>query len=249
MPITVVSARSVLKGATVIPIAGEYALVINAFQPATSLGVVSEPVSYVEHSLAATAHALAQVKDERCVRVIYTSSAVVYGTNDDCHESDPLRVTSLHGAMKICAEELVTSYCASANIDSTIIRLFNLFGGSDHFSVIQRLVNAVQGHSSFQLINHGESMRDYVHVNDAARSYRSILHGVNPGVVNVGSGKPVSVSTLLSDLRNAGHKVKIAPATRSEVASCIANTDLLEGYVDVSRFYSPADYLLDSVSS
>ena len=247
--ITVVSARSILEGAFLTTRKRRFALIINAFQPAVSRHEVWNPVSYLDMSLSVLARVLQDVDIRSCGRVIYTSSAAVYGNNANCVETDPMHVGSLYGAMKIAAEELVRSFGEQRGVEYTIVRPFNLFGGSDKFSALYHLERAVRSQESFTLINDGTSTRDYVHVADAAKAYLAFLQGRNPGTVNIGRGQPISVRELIDVLLHAGHNVFIESARRSEVSTCIANTDRLVEYVDISNFIDPKEYLLNTLTS
>lgn len=238
-----------LSGNAFIPSAGRYTVVLNAFQPAIMKDDTTDPVSYVEHSLTVLAQVLAQIDDQRCDRIIYTSSSSVYGPNANCSESDPTLTTGVYGAMKIAGEELLRSFCRSNALTFTIVRPFNLFGGADRFSVIFRLLNAVVNQTPFQLINNGESIRDYVHVDDAAKVFKSLMSQDSPEIINIGRGEPSSVRNLLKQLNDAGYQVVTRSARRDEVPVCVANTELLRSFAQVDQFRDPGPYLISTLAS
>lgn len=223
-------------------------VIINSFQPAHRLSDFSDPVAYLNQSLGILARTLEWAKFSRCSRLIYTSSAVVYGNNPDCKEDDSVQTHGIHGAFKIAAEEMVASFSQAFGIEYTIVRLFNIYGGEDRFSVIHRLEQAVKSSSPFRLINSGQSLRDYTHVADAARTYVELTHGENPGVINIGRGKGICVAELIEFLHSKKFVIEIEHVARDEVAVCVANTNRLAGLIDVDSFFNPLTYFSDKVS-
>lgn len=222
-------------------------LIINSFQPATQLGDLSNPAEYLDNALGVLARTLKWASSSQCSRVIYSSSAVVYGDNADCREQDPVQVHGLHSSLKIAAEQLVSSYAQRSGVDFTIVRPFNLFGGSDRFSVLHRIAFAAQSQTKFTLINNGDGLRDFTHVRDAATTYLELAFGKNPGILNIGRGQGISVADLIDAVQQAGIELEIESVSRTEVNVCIANTEKLSTFVNVSNFTDPVTYLLSQV--
>lgn len=239
----VVSSSEMLLGGAGIEVPEKLPFVINAFQPATELGDVSDPVCYFENTLGVLARTLDLAVASSCSKLIYTSSAVVYGENPNCKESDFLQPTGLHSALKIASESLVSSFALHHGIDYTIVRPFNLFGGNDHFSVVSKLIRSVQSSSPFKLINEGQALRDFTYVMDAAAVYLEVAYRPSPSIVNIGRGEGVSVRDLVSVLNDRGLEVNLENDSRAEVTKCIANTDILAEFADIRGFLSPLDYL------
>lgn len=246
---TVISSREMLNTDASKIVPKNLPVIINAFQPANKLSDLSDPVEYLNQSLGVLARTLEWAKFSQCSRLIYTSSAVVYGNNADCKEDDAVQTHGIHGAFKVAAEQLVASFSLAHGIEHTIVRLFNLYGGEDRFSVIHRLVRAAKSSSPFLVINLGESLRDFTHVADAANSYLKLTAGVNPGVINIGRGKGICVAELIDVLRGKDIELEIKHVTRDEVQACVANTERLADFIDVKKFFDPLTYLSSQVQS
>ncbi|MHB1145448.1 MAG: NAD-dependent epimerase/dehydratase family protein [Thiobacillus sp.] len=94
----------------------------------------------------------------------------------------------------------------------TWTRLFYLYGdGQAESSLLPQLKRAVeQGHEVFNMSG-GEQLRDYLSVNDVARNLVMLaLNKVDIGVVNICSGKPVSVRKLVEGwVEENGWKIKL----------------------------------------
>ena len=245
----VISSSEMLNPETSILVPKNLPVIINAFQPANHLSDLSDPVKYLEQSLGILARTLEWAKFSQCSRLIYTSSAVVYGNNANCKEDDAVQINGMHGALKIAAEQLVSSFARQFGIGFTIVRLFNLFGGEDRFSVIYRLEQAARSSSPFRVINAGESLRDFTHVTDAANSYLQLTAGTNPGIINIGRGRGICVTQLIDLLRSKEIELELEHATRDEVQACVANTERLAQFADVENFLDPLTYLSNQVQS
>jgi UDP-glucose 4-epimerase len=243
----VISSDQILDADNSVLVPKNLPLVINAFQPATQLSNLADPVAYLDRSLLVLAHSLAWANSFSCSKIIYTSSAVVYGENSDCREDHPTQIHGLHSALKVAAEQLTSNYASHYGLNFTIVRLFNLYGGQDHFSVIHRLLQAVKSKSPFQLINAGEALRDFTHVSDAANAYLSIITSDGPEILNVGSGRGISVSDLVQFIGEFGVDLEIENQTRNEVNACIANTERLEKTISVAGFQSPFTFLAEQI--
>jgi UDP-glucose 4-epimerase len=103
-------------------------------------------------------------------RVVLTSSAAVYGDqgNVDIAEDAPLRPMSPYGYHKVMAEMLCESYSRFFSIETRVVRLFSVFGQGLRKQLLWDALNKFKrGETSF--FGTGEELRDWIHVEDAAR--------------------------------------------------------------------------------
>lgn len=222
----------------------DYRVVINSFQPSARLRDLSDPVSFVELSLGVTAQVLQAVVGTRCVRLVYTSSASVYGNNVSCAEDDPCLAGDLHSALKVANENLIRGFCKDQGIDATVARLFNMYGGDDHFSVVAKVVDAVRSGSVLPVTNDGNAVRDFVHIDDAVATYQALLATRNLPVVNVASGVGVSIRTIVDAVRFHGFLLNTISRPRTEIRVSTADVRRLSGLVDVGSFTHVVDHVL-----
>jgi nucleoside-diphosphate-sugar epimerase len=94
----------------------------------------------------------------------------------------------------------------------TWCRMFYLYGdGQPAGSLLPQLKRAVeQGLEAFDMSG-GEQLRDYMRVNDAASALVDLaLAGRNNGIVNVCSGRPISIHNLVEGwIRQNGWKIRL----------------------------------------
>ena len=108
-------------------------------------------------------------------KIIYTSSSSVYNSIDDRQLADH-RNRKIYSSTKLAAENLVKNFCSKNKINFTIVRLFNVFGGNDKFSIISKIIDTYKRKNNFlNLINRGEAVRDFIHINDVTFIYNLIL--------------------------------------------------------------------------
>jgi len=151
---------------------------------------------------------------------------------------------SLYSSLKISSEKLIEGFCSEKSIDYIIARVFNMYGGDDKFSVISKVIKASLFKKTLNLVNNGESVRDYIHINDVVHCYKLMLEGDTCGVINVASGKGRSVKSILDFLKVKGaNKFSIKKFTRLEVERSVANISKLSNIIDCDNFIDIFDYI------
>jgi len=204
-------------------------LILNQFQPATRLNDLSSPTEYIDNAISTTANILMFIKDKnsKVNKVVYTSSSSVYGNNESCVETDVPQPLSLHATLKLANEKLVSQFCSDEGIDYAIARVFNMYGGNDEFSIISKIIKAYKNQQSIPLINDGNAIRDFIHINDVVEAYKSILASNGIDVVNVASGQGKSVRMILDYLLEQGIEISTTNIERDEISVSIANNAIL----------------------
>jgi UDP-glucose 4-epimerase len=160
-------------------------------------------------------------KRDSKVRLIYPSSAAVYGDADTTPiaETAPPQPISTYGINKLAAEEICRQLAARDGLEIVILRLFSVFGSPQRkllFWDVARRIHS--GERIITLSGTGRETRDFIHVTDAARAVAILAEVPDPPLlVNVGSGRATSIETvtaiLLSELA-IGAKVTFSGVTR-----------------------------------
>ncbi len=172
-----------------------------------------EPLQTYETNVVGTARlfsAIAAVCVPRLPRVLYLSSAEVYGAREP---SDyPLREELLprpatpYAASKLGGEAVALAATHTQRIPTVLARGFNQIGpGQDaRFAVPSfavRLAEIAAGATPLLLVGNLEAQRDFLDVRDAVRAYVELaLHGRPGEAYNVCSGRPVTMKDVLREL-------------------------------------------------
>lgn len=115
----------------------------------------------------------------------------------------PVRPSSLYGASKAALQMMHARLASLAGSSFAWGRIFHLYGP---FEPESRLVPSVirsilEGHVA--KCTHGRQVRDFMHVDDVARAFVTLLCDSTEGVVNVASGQGVEiaeVARLIADM-------------------------------------------------
>lgn len=218
-------------------------LIFNNFQPATELNTLCSAEEYVSNSILVTAKVLDYFKNTKINKIIYTSSSSVYGNNILCNEKDELKPINLHASLKVANEKLIEKYCSDNTIDYTITRIFNMYGGNDNFSIISKIIYAYKTNQELMIVNNGNAIRDFIHIDDVVAVYIKLLNIKNVKVMNIGTGYGSSIKNILDFLSNHAIHIKTNNIFRDELKTSTADIRLLDELLHKESFMKIEEYL------
>jgi nucleoside-diphosphate-sugar epimerase len=189
-------------------------------------------------------------------RVVVASSSSVYGEIADgaASEDEPLRPLSPYGVSKVATEMLVHAY-AARGVDVVALRYFSVYGRHQRPDMaVARIIDAAAGGRPFPLRGDGSQRRDLTHVDDVvAATLASLNASLAPGVVlNVGSGRPVSLRAVIAEVeRQTGRTVPLRyePAAPGDPARTAADRTRAERLVGWAPQVDLADGLADQIAA
>ena len=220
-------------------------IIFNNFQPATKLNEFFNLENYVVNSILTTSKILDFIKNNQIKinKIIYTSSSSVYGNNILCNENDELKPMNLHASLKVANEKLVEKFCIENSIDYTIARIFNMYGGDDNFSIISKIIKAYKNNEELNIVNNGNAIRDFIHIEDVVDIYSKILDKKDIKILNIGSGNGSSIKNILDFLNNHNIKIKTKNIQREELKISTADISKLKELLKKDTFFGVEDYL------
>lgn len=166
---------------------------------------IANPELNYHLNLAAT-HRVAEVARQFGVdRVVFASSAAVYGDSDrlPLDEDTGLRPISPYGGAKLASEALLLAHGAAFGFSVRCQRYFNVFGprqdpGSPYSGVISIFDQCYREHRPVTVFGDGQQTRDFISVHDVARA--NVLAATRPhlpaGVANICTGNATSLLRL-----------------------------------------------------
>ncbi len=131
-----------------------------------------------------------QAAKKQNAKIIFTSSAAVYGDAAICKESMECKPISQYGKSKLKAENLLAKELPEA----FITRAFNIYGPGGK-SVINTFCRNVPNYKPVKIFGNGMQTRDYVYVQDVADALMLGLE--KSGIYNVGTGYDASLLEVL----------------------------------------------------
>jgi nucleoside-diphosphate-sugar epimerase len=142
-------------------------------------------------------------------KVIGIGSQAEYGRFDRrITEDDVPNPTMIYGAAKLAASHLARQRCWEADVGFAWMRLFSVYGPGDNPNWLIPSVTARIVAGQAPKTTAGTQKWDYLHVEDVASAIlATALRDAATGVLNLSSGSPVAVRTIIEcirDLANPG---------------------------------------------
>jgi UDP-glucose 4-epimerase len=192
--------------------------------------------------------AVRQVK--RDIRVVYASSAAVYGDAKDlpCRDDLPLASVPLspYALQKVNDEQYADLYSRLHGVQSLGLRYFNVYGlGQDpqstYSGVISRFLDAYQKDTEMTVFGDGQQSRDFIYVTDVARANLLALQGEYQGVLNIATGQAQTLLKLIECMQSAGKKpasFTLAPPRVGDIKTSYAAITKAKQAIDFSHTVS-----------
>lgn len=170
---------------------------------------------------------LLSAKKHGAERVVYTSSASIYGNPRylPINEDDSLSTLNPYAASKLSSENYCFAFFESFRVPMSIVRYSNVYGIKQsplnpYCGVVSKFFDSVMKGQAPQIHGDGEQTRDFTYVSDAVEA--TLSAAINPKaegeVFNVGTGKETSINEL-ADLiiQIAGIKTKPVYIDRRDI--------------------------------
>ena len=146
--------------------------------------------------------------------IIAASSAAVYGETQNLpiSENNKTNPSSLYGESKLKMEEYIQSFSKKHNINSIILRIFNVYGkgqSPEYAGVITKFLNKISKNQPLEIFGDGLQTRDFVSIQDVVESiYCAIskIEGKRGIIFNIGNGKSVSINELAKHMISISNK-------------------------------------------
>jgi nucleoside-diphosphate-sugar epimerase len=139
----------------------------------------------------------------RCTRAVFIGSCFEYRfTPVALSESDPVEPGSLYAAAKLATRFLGEQLAQVRGVRFLWPRLFYLYGPfEDPRRLVPSVIRALLRGEPVD-VTRGLQVRDFLHVRDVAAAVVSAALGDLVGVVNIGSGRPVTVRDVVSTIES-----------------------------------------------
>jgi nucleoside-diphosphate-sugar epimerase len=179
--------------------------IVHLAGPSDVASSFRDPVETTRAHVSGTAAVLYAAQRSQVGRLIYISSAEVYGRTDSgpIKETAALLPLSPYGAAKAAAELLVAAALRRGGLDNAVmLRPFSIYGpGGRRTSVLGRMLAQIRRREQLRVFS-TRPVRDYVHVADAVAAILSALSYDASDLLtaNIASGQGISVGDLAGAL-------------------------------------------------
>ncbi|UUD62973.1 NAD-dependent epimerase/dehydratase family protein [Pseudomonas seleniipraecipitans] len=186
------------------------AAVVHLAAVASVQASVDDPVSTHQSNFIGTLNLCEAMREHAVRRVVFASSAAVYGNNGEGQAIDENTAKSPltpYAADKLASEHYLQFYGRQHGLEPAIFRFFNIFGprqdpSSPYSGVISIFTQRAQQGLPISVFGDGEQTRDFFFVADLVELLLQALDAqqVAPGAVNVGWNEAVSLKQLLAQI-------------------------------------------------
>jgi UDP-glucose 4-epimerase len=198
---------------------------------------IENPKFDSEVNVLGTLNVLEQMKKQGIEKLVYSSSAAIYGETIimPVAEDHPVEPDSLYGVSKLAGEKHALCYGRLYNWAVMCLRYFNAYGIRQRFdaygNVIPIFAERLAKNQDLTIYGDGTQTRDFINVKDIAQANLKAYKSGKYGAYNIATG----ASTKIIDLANMmisldGNKGKIvnAPARKGEVMHSLADLNRAE---------------------
>ncbi|MBK5238075.1 MAG: UDP-glucose 4-epimerase GalE [Actinomycetales bacterium] len=180
---------------------------------------VLNPTMYFRDNILSLCNVLDAMKLTGVDRIVFSSSAAVYGEADGrVFESDPTEPSSPYGDSKLFGERLLSAAVTANSLRAASLRYFNVggagwddLGDTAALNLIPMVFERLDQGLSPRIFGNdygtpdGTCIRDYVHVLDLAEAHLAVLDFLETAdpehhILNVGTGTGTSVSEIVTEI-------------------------------------------------
>ncbi len=171
----------------------------------------ADPYESIDINMVGNHNVFAAAADHGVRRLVFASSASVYGDPKKLpmHEDDRLDPLTPYCISKRAGEDLLGFYQRRNGLSWIALRFFNVYGPGQkttayYTSVINHFVNRLRNGQPPVIDGKGEQSMDFIHVHDIARSAVAALECERANLpINIGTGIDTSIADLAEILIKA----------------------------------------------
>ncbi len=198
---------------------------------------MAKPQETAEINVQGTVNVLEAAKTCGVKRVVFSSSAAVYGTRPELpyKEDTPMDCQSPYAWSKQAGAELCQLYTKAYGLEAVALRYFNVFGtgqnpNSAYAAVIAKFMQLAAENKPLGIDWDGLQSRDFVNVADVVQAnILAATQGVPGEIYNVASGKTYTLLELADTIEKVSGR-KLARVSRPKRPG-----DVHESSADISK--------------
>jgi len=192
------------------------------------------PRTAFDVNIAGTFNVLEACVKHKVKKLIYSSSASVYGdaVQVPMTEDHPFNNKNFYGATKIAGEAMCTAYNDRYGLEIIGLRYMNVYGpGQDQHAaysgVIPIVLNKIDKNEAPTVNGDGSQAYDFIYVEDVARSnIDAVQSNIKLGFYNVGTEVQTTIKELCNvmlKLKNSDLKINFIPYSTDDARQLVQN--------------------------
>ncbi|MGL6067690.1 MAG: NAD-dependent epimerase/dehydratase family protein, partial [Sediminibacterium sp.] len=194
------------------------------------------PAAFMATNATGTLHALEYCRKHKA-KFIFLSS-YLYGNPEHLPipETAPLYTPNPYAQSKKTAEDFCTFYSTAYQVNTIILRPFNVYGPNQNPSfLIPHIIHQALYNSTIR-VKDLTPKRDYIHLHDLIAAIIACIDYKKSGIFNVGSGISYSVQEIIDIVQNITKRnlpvISDAEVRRAEIMDTVADISLAKKELD-----------------
>lgn len=167
---------------------------------------LEQPLRYFQVNTAGTVELLDAMAAVGVPRIVFASTGAIYGSpeHQPMTEDTPDAPPHPYAASKMAAELAIFAQSRTGRLSATVLRLMNIAGGADPdvTRLVPRTIAAAVDDSVLEVNGDGRTVRDYLHIEDAAAAFVACFARMPPlGEARryiVGSGRGTNILEVIA---------------------------------------------------
>lgn len=199
---------------------------------------MERPAECVDINIHGLLNVLQAASDEKVRKVVFASSAAVYGDNPEVptHETMRPEPKSPYAITKLDGEYYLEMFRRHHGLDSASLRFFNVFGprqdpNSVYAAAVPIFIQKALSGSDITIFGDGGQTRDFIHVSDIAAALehcatRQDIHGT----YNAGRGDSITIlelAAMIQRLTSSTSVIRHLPERAGDVRHSRASIEKL----------------------
>lgn len=178
---------------------------------------IQQPLHSHSVNIAGFLNVLDAARQAGVQRMVYASSAAVYGVPVllPLSENSPVSALSPYGLEKLVDDQYAQLFGNLYDFSAMGLRYFNVYGPrqdprSPYSGVISKFAAWAKLGQDFTVFGDGSQTRDFIYVKDVARANVAALNSPARGVVNVATGHSVTLLEMIACFSSCvGHPIAV----------------------------------------
>ena len=234
---------------------------LNLAAQVSVVASLEDPAFSAQQNILGFVNVLDAARTNNLTRLVYASSAAIYGEPPMLPLDEDLAVKQLspYGLEKQINEQYCDLYHRLYEFSSLGMRYFNVYGPrqdpkSPYAGVIALFVDRISANQPVTVFGDGKHTRDFIFVRDVARTNVAALQSNYQGACNVATGQQTTLLDLinvLSDLAGNQTDIQFAEPRTGDIVHSLANPGRMNkelGVIAESTLKEGLGALLDSTN-
>jgi UDP-glucose 4-epimerase len=167
---------------------------------------IADPIFDAENNILGTINLLEMCREYGAAKIIYASSAAVYGEPEHLPiaEEHPVKAMSPYGITKHTVEHYLKMYAELYDLKYTIFRYANAYGPRQdpkgEGGVVSIFLDKLLAEEDPVIFGDGKQSRDFIHVYDLVKANYLALDKADNQLLNISTAVQNSINQLVEDL-------------------------------------------------